>query len=162
VHHLYAEAELVRALNQGGDDLKAVAGRLDRLALDAVELAVELQLFTLPKLESMLGMSMARAIELVSAVDVDVIDDPRGREQVAAVQALGNVHDVANVFKDLVPASTLQRPKRANPIAVPSRADDAAVRRRSRLRASARRPQRRSGRPRLLPLAEWMRNSALR
>lgn len=104
VHHPYGDAELVRAVNQGGDDLKTMAGRLDRLALDAAELAVELQLFALPKLESMLGMSMARAIELVNAVDIDTVDDPREREQVAAVQALGNVHELANVLDDLAPA----------------------------------------------------------
>lgn len=129
VHQLHGDADLVRALNQGGDDAKAMSDRFDRLALDAAELAVELQLFALPKLESMLGMSVAQAVELISAVDMHTIDDPREREQMAAVRAPDDVHELANVLEDLAPA-VRHRPTRTNSVGVASRADDVRPRNR--------------------------------
>jgi hypothetical protein len=86
VHHLMEDPQVVRAMS--GDGMDAVVDRIERIALYAAELAVELQIVAGAKLEALLGKSQTEMVEIVKSVDPKAIEGPRERNQVEAVQAL--------------------------------------------------------------------------
>jgi hypothetical protein len=86
VHHPYEDPDLVRGL-AGGEDLRRAVARVEQLAVDAGELAVELQLFVVPKLEKLFGKSRDALIPIVQGLNPETINDARDRRQVEAVQA---------------------------------------------------------------------------
>jgi hypothetical protein len=90
VHRPMEDVELVRAITSG-EGMDVVVERVQRLALDCGELAVELELFARGKLEAMLGKSGAEVLEIVQSLDPSQIEDPRSRVQVEAVQAAGDL-----------------------------------------------------------------------
>lgn len=75
--------------------------RIDRLALDCGELAIELQMFSVPKLFELTGRSPTEVVDLVTDVDPTTVTDPRERKQLEAVQALIESQDVSTLFQDL-------------------------------------------------------------
>lgn len=87
VHHLIEDPEVIRAM--AGDGMDAVVKRIERLALDCAELAVELCIFAAPKLEARLGKSQAELFEILKTRDPKTIEDPREKRQLEAIQALG-------------------------------------------------------------------------
>jgi uncharacterized protein YidB (DUF937 family) len=100
VHLTYEDADLVKAFS-GGEDLDRMVGRLEQLAIDSGEVALELHLVALPKLEAMFGVSQAELIELVKNTDPDSIADPRFRTQLLAIQAFGDLDDLAATLNDV-------------------------------------------------------------
>lgn len=102
VHRFYEDPELARA-TAGGADLKRVIERVDRLALDCAELAVELEMFAWPRVQELTGMSLAEMVELVISIDPSNITDPRERKQLEAVQAFAKIEDLSTLFENLGP-----------------------------------------------------------
>lgn len=100
VHRTFEDPELARAI--GGDgDLNAVVRRIERLALDCGELAIELQMFAIPKLLELTGGSPAELIDLIKAIDASTMPDPRDRRQLEAVQGIASLEDLSVVLKEL-------------------------------------------------------------
>lgn len=99
LHRLMEDAELVKAVATG-EGMDAVVERVNRLALDCGELAVELEEFARGKLEAVLGKSEAELFEVVKARDPGTIEDPRERRQVEAIQALGDLE--LSTLRDLI------------------------------------------------------------
>lgn len=87
VHHLIEDPDVIGAL--AGDGMDAVVKRIERLALDCAELAVELGIFAAPKLEARLGKSQAELLEILKTRDPETIENPREKRQLEAIQALG-------------------------------------------------------------------------
>lgn len=100
VHHTFEDPELARAINDAGN-IDTVIERIDRLALDCGELAIELQMFSVPKLFELTGRSPTEVVDLVTDVDPTTVTDPRDRKQLEAVQALIESQDVSTLFQDL-------------------------------------------------------------
>jgi hypothetical protein len=100
VHHTYEDPQLAKAVADG-DGMDVVAKRVERLALDCAELAVELQLVAVPRLEALLGTSRADMIEMVRSIDASTLVDPRERDQLLTIQALANLDGIAAVLDDL-------------------------------------------------------------
>ena len=98
--HAFEDPELARAINDAGN-IDAVIERIDRLALDCGELAIELQMFSVPKLFELTGRSPTEVVDLVTDVDPTTVTDPRERKQLEAVQALIESQDVSTLFQDL-------------------------------------------------------------
>jgi hypothetical protein len=90
VHHPTEDPEMVRAIVHG-EGVDAVLKRVEQLAIDCGELAVELQIVAAARLEAMLGMSQAQMLEVLRSVDLAAIEDPAMRRQLEAVRALGAV-----------------------------------------------------------------------
>ena len=65
--------------------------RLDKLALECDELAVELHAVATPRLEAALGMSSTEMINALRSVDPAIVADPAERQQLEAILALGDV-----------------------------------------------------------------------
>jgi hypothetical protein len=100
VHRTFEEPELARAIG-GEGDIDAVVKRIERLALDCGELAVELEMFAIPKLLEMTGASASALIDLIKAIDPSTITDPRERKQLEAVQAFASLEHVSVVLKEI-------------------------------------------------------------
>ena len=100
VHHLYEDPELAKAVIDGAD-LSGVLERLERLAVDSGELAVELQLFAMPRLEALFGATRAQMVEMVKELDPATLDNARDREQLEALQALTNLSGLATALDEL-------------------------------------------------------------
>jgi hypothetical protein len=90
VHHPMEDPDLVRAAT-AGEDVAPVVERIDRLALDCGELAVELQMVASPRLEAVLGKSPPEMLEMLREADLDAIEDPDLRRQVEAIRAAGDL-----------------------------------------------------------------------
>ncbi len=90
VHQLMEEPELVRAITKK-EPVDAALEKLERLALDCAALSLQLQAVALPKLESVLGGSATEFATALASLDPADLDDPRGRRQLEALQALGDV-----------------------------------------------------------------------
>ena len=75
--------------------------RIERLALDCGELALELEMFAIPKLLEMTGTSPAELIDLIKGIDPGTITDPGERKQLEAVQAFASLEDLSVVLKEL-------------------------------------------------------------
>lgn len=95
-HRAFEDPDLVRAVAHG-ERLDAQVKRVEQLAIDCGELAVELQLVATKRLTAMLGIPLEQMVELARSVDVDSIEDARSRRQLEAVRALGDV-DIAAVL----------------------------------------------------------------
>jgi hypothetical protein len=93
VHHMYEDPAFVQAF-LGGEHLRLAMGRLQQLAVDAAELAVELQLFAVPKLEAVFGLTQQDLVQLVKGMDAQAVTDARYRKQVDAIQAFLEVCDL--------------------------------------------------------------------
>lgn len=89
VHHLFEDPQLVKAI-AGNKEPNDAVGELQLLALDCASLSVELQLFALPKIEALLGASKEELLDLVLSLDPVQIQPQAEREQVEAIQALGD------------------------------------------------------------------------
>lgn len=100
VHHLYEDPELAKAIIDGAD-LSGVLQRFERLAVDSGELAVELQLFAMPRLEALFGATRAQMVEMVKELDPATLDNARDREQLEALQALTNLPGLATALDEL-------------------------------------------------------------
>lgn len=100
VHRPFEDPELARAV-AGRGNVNDVVKRIERLALDCGELAVELEIFAIPKLLELTGQSPEALIELIKAVDPSTISDPRERRQLQAIQAFTAFEDLSAILKDL-------------------------------------------------------------
>jgi hypothetical protein len=100
VHHLYEDAELAKAIVDD-EDVTLVARRFERLALDCAELAIELQLFAIPRIEALFGTTRHGLIEMVKAMDPAAIPDERDRQQLEALQALTRLDGLATALDEL-------------------------------------------------------------
>ena len=90
LHHQFEDPELVRAV-VSGEGIDAVVERVNRLALDCGELAVELYVVASPRLEAALGMSRGEIVEALKSIDPEAVADPVERQQFEAILALGEV-----------------------------------------------------------------------
>lgn len=88
LHRPMEDVQLIKAVTTGVG-VEAVADRVNRLALDCGELAVELEAFARRKVEATSGKSRAEIFEMVRGLDPQMIEDPHMRQQVEAVQAAG-------------------------------------------------------------------------
>jgi hypothetical protein len=111
VHRTFEDPELARATT-GRGNVDLVVDRIERLALDCGELAVELEMFAIPKLRELTGKSHVDLIDLVKAVDASTITDPRERKQLEAVQAFAELEDLSAVLEAL---GISERPDKADP-----------------------------------------------
>ena len=75
VHRTFEDPEPAKAIN-GGLSFDAVVERINRLAIDCGELAVELEAYAIPKLEKLLGKSRAELIEMVKSADPTPSETP--------------------------------------------------------------------------------------
>jgi hypothetical protein len=100
VHRTFEDPELARAIG-GEGDIDAVVKRIERLALDCGELALELEMFAIPKLLEMTGTSPAELIDLIKGIDPGTITDLGERKQLEAVQAFAGLEDLSVVLKEL-------------------------------------------------------------
>jgi hypothetical protein len=91
IHHPLENPEMVRAI-ASGEGVAAVLEKIDRLALDCGELAVELHTVAAARLEVMLGTSREELLAMLNAVDLETIEDPRLRDQLEAVRAFGDLY----------------------------------------------------------------------
>jgi hypothetical protein len=73
----------------------------ERLALDCAELAVELQLFALPRLEAVLGVTRDGMVKMIKAMDPSAVPEGDDREQLKALQALTGLDGVAGALDEL-------------------------------------------------------------
>jgi double-stranded uracil-DNA glycosylase len=92
IHHLFEDPRLVNSVVQteAADD---AVEQLQRLALDCAALSVELQMFALPKIESLTGVSKEQLLDSVLSLDAAQIPQQAKREQLEAIQALGDIGD---------------------------------------------------------------------
>lgn len=90
IHHHFEDPELVRAITTG-EGIAAVVERVNRLALDCGELAVELSLVAAPRLEAVLGMSRSEMVKLLQSVDPSTVEDVHERQQLEAILATGEL-----------------------------------------------------------------------
>ncbi|MHB1808124.1 MAG: hypothetical protein ACYCU0_02365 [Solirubrobacteraceae bacterium] len=90
VHHLMEDAEIVKAI-QDDDGLDNAVRRVEQLALDCGRLGVELMAVAVPRLEALLGMSLAQIRTILRSIDVNTIEDPLMRQQLEAVQAISDL-----------------------------------------------------------------------
>jgi hypothetical protein len=88
-HHPVEDPEMVAAIVRG-EDIDAVVKRVEQLAIDCGELAVELQAVAVAKLEAVLGKSQAELVQIVQSVDPATVEDPHDRRQLEAIIALGD------------------------------------------------------------------------
>jgi hypothetical protein len=100
VHRTFEDPELARAIG-GEGDIDAVVKRIERLALDCGELALELEMFAIPKLLEMTGTSPPELIDLIKGIDPSTITDPGERKQLEAVQAFASLEDLSVVLREL-------------------------------------------------------------
>ena len=100
VHHTYEDPRLAKVVGDG-EGMKAVVQRVERFALDCAELAVELQLFAVPRLEAMFGTSRAEMIEMVRSIDPSTVDGRRDREQLNALQTFADLEGLAAALDEL-------------------------------------------------------------
>lgn len=100
VHHMYEDSKLATVIVDGGDTASIVK-RFERLALDCAELAVELQLFALPRLEALFGTTRAGMIEMIRSMDPSAVADARDREQLKTLQAMTDLDGLAAALDEL-------------------------------------------------------------
>lgn len=109
VHHTFDDPDVAKAVG-GSGDMTEVVNRINRLALDCGELAVELQLFALPRIEAVIGIPIANLATHVMSIDTREITDPRERRQLEAIQAFGDPQRLAGardvVVSDAQPTPT--------------------------------------------------------
>jgi hypothetical protein len=89
MHRAFEDPEMVAAIARG-KGLDTVVSRVERLAIDCGELAVELQLVAGARVEAMLEMPQAEMAQVLASIDLAQISDPRWRAQLEAVRALGD------------------------------------------------------------------------
>ena len=58
-------------------------------------------MFALPKLEAMLGISRAEAIEMIKNVDAESVEHTGDRRRIEAIQAFGELDDLAAAYGEL-------------------------------------------------------------
>jgi hypothetical protein len=89
VHHMVEDPLIVQAMVTG-EGIDAAVARVERLALDCAQLATQLFLAAAPWLEAMMGKSWSDLIDMFGAIDLDKIADPRLRQQIEAIRAMGD------------------------------------------------------------------------
>jgi hypothetical protein len=72
-----------------GENVDAVVTRVEQVALDCGQIAVELQAVTGPRLENMLGTTRDELVGLLASIDLESVADARSRQQLEAIRALG-------------------------------------------------------------------------
>ena len=90
IHHHFEDSELDLAITTG-EGISAVVERVNRLALDCGELAVELYFVAAPRLETVLGMSRSEMLKLLQSVDPSTVENEHDRQQLEAILAFGEV-----------------------------------------------------------------------
>jgi len=70
--------------------VEPVVVRIERLAIDCGELAVELHVFALGELERETGMTRAQMVERIMSVDPTTVKNLRDRERLESIQAVGD------------------------------------------------------------------------
>lgn len=100
VHRPFDDPELARAI-AGTGNVEDVAKRIERLALDCGELAVELDMFAIPKVIEMSGMSLTEIVDALKTADPETFGGFRDRKQLEAVQAFLEVHDFVPILQEL-------------------------------------------------------------
>jgi hypothetical protein len=93
IHHTFEDAVLVAAL-EGGRALDDAVGMLKQLVVDAGELAAELHLFAMPKLEAMFGMSLEAMADLIRTIDPAALPNDRSRAQLDAAKTFVAMSDL--------------------------------------------------------------------
>ena len=73
-----------------GEGVDAAVARVERLALDCAQLAIQLFLGAAPWVEAMMRKSWSDLMDLFRTIDLDTIADPRLRQQIEAIRAMGN------------------------------------------------------------------------
>ncbi len=94
IHHTFEDATLVAAL-EGGRAIDEAVSMLEQLVIDAGELAVELHLFAMPKLEAMTGMSLEAMAEVIRTIDPTSLPDDRSRAQLEAPKTFVAMNDLS-------------------------------------------------------------------
>lgn len=89
VHHLFEDPQLVEAM-AGTESSDDAIGKLQQLALDCASVAVELQLFALPKIEASMGVSKQELLDFVVSLNPAQIHRPAVRNQLETIQALAS------------------------------------------------------------------------
>lgn len=89
IHRAVEDPEIVRAI-VGGESIDPVVKRVQQTAIDCGQIAVELQAVASPRLEKMLGKTQNELLALLAAVNLETVGDVRSREQLEAIQALGD------------------------------------------------------------------------
>lgn len=100
VHRPLDDAELLRAAG-GSEPFEPVVDRINQLAIDCGELAVELNAFAIPKLRELLATSPRDVVELVKSIDATTIADARTRKQLEALQAFPDMDGLLAMIDEL-------------------------------------------------------------
>jgi hypothetical protein len=109
VHRTFEDPELAKAASSD-EHMDAVVKRVEQLALDCAELAVELQLVAIPALEAILGKSRAQLIEIVRSIDPGTITDSRERKQLEAIQTFDDLKGLPLALDDLDGSQSHRQP----------------------------------------------------
>ena len=88
IHRPIEDPEVVQAVVKG-ENVDAVVTRVEQVALDCGQIAVELQAVTGPRLENMLGTTRDELVGLLASIDLESVADARSRQQLEAIRALG-------------------------------------------------------------------------
>src|SRR5205823_1466594 len=99
VHRTFEDPDLARAVSRGC--FEGPAERINQLAIDCGELAVELEAFAIPNLEAALGMSRFELVELVKSIDLSTFADARSRKQLEAIQAFADLDSLLEMLGEL-------------------------------------------------------------
>ena len=83
------DPQVVKAMSGDGQD--EVVKRFEQLALDSAGLAAELHIVAAAKLEELIGHSQSELTGMLKTIDPATIQDPREREKLEAIQALGEI-----------------------------------------------------------------------
>jgi hypothetical protein len=105
VHHIMEDPVVMPAAVTGKGVGTAVA-QLERLALDAMELAVELHVFAADKLTALFGTTRATMIEDLLQVNPATVADPNERALLEMIQAVSADVDLTDLpFEGTAPPS---------------------------------------------------------
>lgn len=96
VHHIM-EDPVVMPAAVTGKGVEAAVAQLERLALDATELAVELHVFAADKLTALFGTTRATMIEDLLQVNPATVADPNERALLKMIQAVSADVDLTDL-----------------------------------------------------------------
>jgi hypothetical protein len=89
VHDLVSDVEMI-AVVVGQNPVEPLAGRIERLAVECGELAVELQVFAKHEMERETGMTSDQLVKQLLATDPALFDSATDRARLEALRKLGD------------------------------------------------------------------------